>query len=562
MTKKRSSLSTNENNEPTEAFNLPPILQKHLRFLWQAVEQSHQGVAVVDLEGKLQYMNRAFARKHGFSRNELMGENLSILHTPDQMPSVNAANRAIKKSGTFKGEIWHVKRDGTVFPTLMQNSLICDQAGRPIGMIGTLRDITREKQREEALRESEERYRIFFEQAADSVAIIDPITGRFLDFNNQAHQNLGYSRREFKKLKLSDIQAVESAEMVAEHIKAIVEKTSDSFETKHRTKTGAIRDSLVSSRVIMINGKKYLQSIWRDITERKQTEKALLDRENNFRALAENVNDGILIAVGDGRHIFANRRASEITGYTTAELLDMSIKDLAHPEEYNRVMGRYRKVVAGEPFERQYETRLIHKDGRAIPIEVSSAQTLWQTMPADIVSIRDITVRRRMERLLADIHTELEHQVELRTRQLEIKTKNLEETNTALRVLMKQKQDDVNEIEGKVLKNITELVEPLVEKLKKSGLNKRQMIVAATLESNLMDCVSSFTQKMSSSLYRLSASEIQVANFIKHGKRTKEIAALLNLSPKTIKNHRASIRKKLGIVHKGANLRTYLLSIE
>jgi DNA-binding NarL/FixJ family response regulator len=105
------------------------------------------------------------------------------------------------------------------------------------------------------------------------------------------------------------------------------------------------------------------------------------------------------------------------------------------------------------------------------------------------------------------------------------------------------------------------LLESYLEKLKKSGLNGRQMTFVNVLESNLKDLISSFTQKLSSKLYNLTPAELQVANFIKHGKNTKEIASFLHLSPKTIKNHRSNIRKKLDLTKKRVNLRSYLLSL-
>ena len=86
--------------------------------------------------------------------DEILGKHLSIFHTPDQMESVNAANRQLKETGEYIGEIWHVRKDGSVFPTVMHNSLLRDEAGNPIGMIGTLRDISDIKQVEEALRKS------------------------------------------------------------------------------------------------------------------------------------------------------------------------------------------------------------------------------------------------------------------------------------------------------------------------------------------------------------------------------------------------------------------------
>ena len=130
----------------------PRSTKRDLKLLISAVEQSSEGIAVIDLDGNLEYLNNAFAEMHGYSAEELVGKNLSTFHTPEQMPSVKAANLELKHKGNFKGEIWHVKRDGTEFPTRMNNSLIRDEMNKPIGMIGTLRDITEMKKTEEKIK--------------------------------------------------------------------------------------------------------------------------------------------------------------------------------------------------------------------------------------------------------------------------------------------------------------------------------------------------------------------------------------------------------------------------
>jgi len=130
-------------------------LKKQLKLLSLAVNQSSEGIAVIDPDGNLEYSNNAFAKMHGYSAEELVGKKISIFHTPEQMPHVEAVNLEIKQTGSFKGEIWHVKREGTVFPTIMHNSLILDEANKPIGIMGTLRDISDIKQTDEALRNSE-----------------------------------------------------------------------------------------------------------------------------------------------------------------------------------------------------------------------------------------------------------------------------------------------------------------------------------------------------------------------------------------------------------------------
>ena len=125
-----------------ETVNERISLKRQLKLLSLAVEQSSEGMAVVDMNGNLEYLNNAFAKMHGYSADELVGKNLSIFHSSEQIAFIKVANLAIKRTGSFKGEIWHVHRNGTVFPTLMHNSLIQDDMGKSIGMMGTLRDIT------------------------------------------------------------------------------------------------------------------------------------------------------------------------------------------------------------------------------------------------------------------------------------------------------------------------------------------------------------------------------------------------------------------------------------
>lgn len=126
------------------------------------------------------------------------------------------------------------------------------------------------------------------------------------------------------------------------------------------------------------------------------------ESEENFRALAENANDGILIAIGEGEHAFANERAAEITGYSVSELLKTTIKDLAHPDLFGMIKNRFKTILEDKPFQKQYETKIIHKNGEEIPIEVASARTSWYGQPADLVIIRDIKERKQAEMALRE----------------------------------------------------------------------------------------------------------------------------------------------------------------
>ncbi len=172
-----------------------------------------------------------------------------------------------------------------------------------------------------------------------------------------------------------------------------------------------------------------------------------------------------------------------------------------------------------------------------------------------------------LKRKIVTGHMELEERVMGRTlelarinEELEAKTTNLKEVNTALRVLLKERDDDREELEEKMLFNLKELVTPYIEKLKRSRMEEKQKACVDIMESNLNDIISPFVHGLSTRFLKLTPSEIQVANLVKLGKTTKEIAELSNLSPRTIESHRDNIRKKVGIKNKRVNLRTFLLS--
>ena len=157
--------------------------------------------------------------------------------------------------------------------------------------------------------------------------------------------------------------------------------------------------------------------------------------------------------------------------------------------------------------------------------------------------------------------SQAEEMLREKEKELELKTRNLKEVNTALKVLLKRRDEDKTELEQNVLSNLRKLIFPYLEKLKKSGLNTRQNAYIRILQSNLNNIISPFSRRLSSKYLNLTPTEIQVANLVRHGRNTKKIAEILNVSTRTIEFHRGNIRKKFGIKNKNENLRSHLLSI-
>ena len=143
---------------------------------------------------------------------------------------------------------------------------------------------------------------------------------------------------------------------------------------------------------------------------------------------------------------------------------------------------------------------------------------------------------------------------------LDAQSRTLEEVNTALRVLLKQRAQDKADMEGDIVSNIRTLVVPYLEELRRSGLSPRQAGAVDTIGDNLGKITSPVLSKMKT--LGLTATEIAVASYVKDGKTTDEIAALLGVSLRAVEFHRYNIRKKLGLGHTRTNLRSYLLLIE
>jgi len=254
-------------------------------------ESMVDGVIVNDVDGNIIQTNQAFTKMVGYrSAKKLIGESFFKFIAERELPRVQKEFRKIvKKNKEYVRRDWEItgqRKNGLEFPLRLNLRTILDK-GKCVASVAVVRDITKQKKMEKALRESEEQYRAIFEQAADSIVLINAETGALVEFNDQAHESLGYTREEFQKLQIPDFEIIESAEQVTKHMEKIIKKGADIFETKHRTKDGKMKDILVSCRAISIRDRTFIQGIWRDITAQKQAEKILREKEEFNRALFE-----------------------------------------------------------------------------------------------------------------------------------------------------------------------------------------------------------------------------------------------------------------------------------
>jgi len=180
------------------------------------------------------------------------------------------------------------------------------------------------------------------------------------------------------------------------------------------------------------------------------------------------------------------------------------------------------------------------------------------------IALQRIDLERKLKVSEESLRTErnrLEEMVQERTEELKTRTMNLEDTNAALKTILKKREDDKNELEEKVLLNVKRMVQPYLEKLKATKLDSSQQTFAEIVEMSLEEIISPFGHTLSTKYVNLTPKEVQIANLIKQGRSTKEIAEIFELSKRTIDAHRNHIRRKLGLKKRGGNLRTHLLTL-
>jgi len=296
-----------------------------------------------------------------------------------------------------------------------------------------------------------------------------------------------------------------------------------------------------------------------DITQQKQAEEKLRESEEKYRLLVESTPDWVWMCDRKSRHTFSNNSVKEILGYEIHEILGTTALNLIHKEDRKSVQKWFQNAKKQKRGWRGSVIRWHHKD-KSIRFLETIAEPIFDDK-GNLIGYsgidRDVTARKLSEMALQKAHDELQE----KTIRLEVKKNSLEEINTAIKVLLKKREEDKIEIEKNVLTNVKELIEPYVEKIKKTKLDDQQGALLSIIESHLNEIVSPFTRKMSLKYLNLTPTEIQIANLIRHGSSTKKIAEIMHVSPRTIETHRKNIRRKIGLERKRANLRSHLLSL-
>lgn len=527
------------------------------------------GVYVVQ-DRKIKFANRHITRYSGYPMEELLDVDISSFVHPEDRKEVRSRAIAMLRGGHQVPYEFRIidKRGRTKW---LMESVSSIQFNGQRAVLGNTMEITEVKEAREKLEQLEKLEASILTSVPHALFGVE---NRRIFFANEAMESIfGWSTEELvgqstRILFRSDEEWLFYGNLLYSELEKqdrykfewqFPFKRKDGKEIVCRMSVARIGERLTEGRRIV--------ATFEDVTELKIAEQALRDSQQRLAEIIEFLPDATFAIDIEGKLIAWNRAAEELTGVKAADVLGKGDYEYALP-----FWGKRRPMAINllrEPDERFEKTYSVIERGEnllIVELEVPGigvtgrraclwckASVLYDSngnVSGAIEVIRDITARKKAEDALRT-----------RERDLEIKSRELEELNTALRVLLKRGDEDKKELENKIVTNVRDLVLPYLDELKKRERDAGSSTCLTIVESNLRSIIAPFGQKLTQTFSHLTNREVTVAELIKEGKSSKEIADLLNVTESAVNIYRYRLRKKLGLKRRD-NLRAYLLSLQ
>ncbi len=360
-------------------------------------EGSSEGVIVADAETTdYVYVNPAICTMMGYTADELMQKSLADAHPPDQLPMVkDYFERQARGEIRVAPAIPFLRKDGGIFYADV-NAAVVELEGRKCA-VGFVTDTTERRQAEEALRESEQRYRTIFEGASEGILIADSETMRFRYANPAICATLGYTEQELLKMSIQDIHPTEDlAHGTAQFEAHATGKSKRAVVIPCLRQDGTRISVSINTARAVIDGHPCLVGFFTDVTERTRAERALKESEERYRQLVENLREGIAALDQDGQIVFVNEAFTEIVGDSEEMLLGSDFFGSTVPIQREEFRQAFLDPNAPRGY---YEANFTRQDEQLVHLSIQGTPILDDqgNHIGALVVINDITKRREAE---------------------------------------------------------------------------------------------------------------------------------------------------------------------
>ncbi|MBN2764942.1 MAG: PAS domain S-box protein [Paludibacteraceae bacterium] len=412
-------------------------------------DRANYGTAIADPAGNLIYLNEAFARLHGYSPEELMGKPLTIFHTQEQMNEVNKLLKLIASEGGFTSkEVWHVKADGTEFPTLMNAALIRNEKGEPAYFSANIIDITEKKEAEEIMRQQNERLNAIVEAIPDLIFVLDK-QGTYIDlYTSGILYNDKIRRDDVVGKHIADIFPADKIDFHLSKINKCTEN-QEVITYEYVLKTDDVNKHYEARLAPMGNNR--VLSLVRDIS----TNKINYETINRLSLAVKQSPAGVVVTSFNGDITFINPAFTEMTGYTFDEIMGKSTRILKSgknpPEMYDDL---WKTITSGKVWKNEWINR--KKNGDLYWESVSVSPILDENGEIiNFLSIKqDISQRKKDLQQILDLNQNLEKKILERTFEIAQVNQNLLveiDERTKAEVALREKTDELEKFFGVAL---------------------------------------------------------------------------------------------------------------
>ncbi len=384
-------------------------LQRSEDRLRSALHAARMGTFDWDLQTNQLVWSKFHYTLFGYSGDHLFQAELhhfaDRIHPDDRAGVIADLQLALESKTDYRKEYRIVLPSGEIRWISGQGQHVYNRTGKAIRMLGTVQDITARKLAEQALVDSERKFRSLAESLPDAMFVLSIEDGlRIIHSNPAATKLYGYSAKEFlgqSIMQLLDTQ--EAADQAPDRIEKILAGEAQTFEVLQKNKEGKVFPVEVCATLIIWQGGPAILGLSRDITQRKQAESAVAESEKKFRVLAEYYLDPVFVLDHEDaevplRILYTNPAVRKTHGYEPSELIGTSILRIDAPSTAAEAHGRAERINAGEVIE--FEAAHIHRDGTTIPIEVKAGLIPWNGRQVILGINRDISRRKQIEQLM------------------------------------------------------------------------------------------------------------------------------------------------------------------
>jgi len=390
------------NREITERKAAEKALRESEAALMSIFRAAPVGIGL-ECDRVLSRVNDQICAMLGYSRDELVGKNARMFYPgeEDYQRTRNEKHRQIRERGTATVETRWKHKDGRIIDILLSTTVL-DAADFSKGVAFTALDVTERKRAEEALKESEEKFRSLAEQSPNMIFINKK--GRIVYANKRCEEIMGYPREQLYSPDFSFLSLIapESVEMIKElfarHLRG---EDLRPYDYSLIDKQGRRIEAINSSKLIHYEGQTAILGIVTDITEHKKAEGALRESQERLKILFESAPDAVYVTDLEGRFVDGNRAAEEMVGFTKAELIGKSLAEsgLLPVEDLSKAAANVQRIACGQPSgPTEYTVR--RKSGSLIAVEVRAFPVRIAGKTLSLAIARDITARKHAEEAL------------------------------------------------------------------------------------------------------------------------------------------------------------------